>query len=153
MYGGGVLVTYVPPKEPRIQRVRGALTPEMEPTVSRALAARADVIPEAVASLLSSVWKRIPPPKENGVILRNDWHERREFVASLRPEIMQLVPVARRAVTRVGGELRPLDMLINDDLLHDDIVDSAIAQLNRARSWWEAKQVTPSRAGPAPSRR
>jgi len=151
-YGGGWIIMQTPGGQRILMSlVAGAGTPEMAPAIARVLAAKAHSMPDAVRESLARSWKSIPHsrPDEPQVFVRNEWHERREVVATVRAEIDSLLPAAVRAVARASGDTAPLNALKADDILHYETVDAAIAQLNRAMPAAEPNTDTPSNGMPA----
>jgi hypothetical protein len=129
-YGKGSLLMLAPAAFPVFSDVPGSATPDLQPTIQRVLDSRANSMPEHVRETIIGTW-RATRGGEPQVVIRNEWHERREAVARIRPEIDLVIPGANRAITRAGGDLSVLRALAKDDVLHHETVDAAVAQLNR----------------------
>lgn len=157
-FGRGKLVFW----EPGGRGVHGATSPGIydssrrsSDALARVMAAAATMIPAEVRQNLAEGWRavaQVRPPAEPEVFIQNEWHLRRAALAAVIPIIKSCLPQAKRAVIRVQGDVRPLDELIKDDVLHCETVDAALAQLRPVMETTEGEHADgPTATGGAPA--
>ncbi len=133
-FGDGRIITLRTDGITEVSSAPGCGLPDLQAAVSRVLNAKANSVPNWVREGLLSGWQSCHwiSRKEPEVLIRNVWYERELAVAAVKPGIEHILPLATRAVNRVGGKAEFLHALKTDKFLHFDTVDGAVAQLRAA---------------------